>query len=55
MPLVVPGVTVDNLGGGDKTQEWMNKLAGKSLGDGPSTETVSLPAFARRLLMGQTS
>ena len=41
MPLVVPGVTADNLGS-DKTQEWMNKLAGKVLCDGPSTETVSL-------------
>ncbi|KAK3906633.1 PUA domain-containing protein [Staphylotrichum tortipilum] len=39
MPLVVPGVTIDNMGG-DKTQEWMNKLAGKLLCDGPSTETT---------------
>jgi hypothetical protein len=40
MPLVVPGVTADNMGG-DKTQEWMTKLAGKTLSEGPSSETVS--------------
>ncbi|KAL2131801.1 hypothetical protein VTI74DRAFT_4602 [Chaetomium olivicolor] len=39
MPLVVPGVTADNMGD-DKTQEWMNKLAGKTLCDGPSSETT---------------
>ncbi|CAG8982781.1 hypothetical protein HYALB_00001062 [Hymenoscyphus albidus] len=31
MPLVVPGITSE--GGGDKTQEWSNKLVGKKLGD----------------------
>jgi hypothetical protein len=41
MPLVVPGVTADNMGGGDKTQEWMNKLAGKKLSEQPTSETVS--------------
>lgn len=41
MPLVVPGVTNQS---GDKTEEWMNKLAGKQLHDGDETnETVSLP------------
>ena len=39
MPLVVPGVTADNMGG-DKTQEWTSKLAGKTLCEGPSSETV---------------
>lgn len=39
MPLVVPGVTANNMGD-DKTQEWMSKLAGKTLGD-ESSETVS--------------
>lgn len=40
MPLVVPGVTNQS---GDKTEEWMNKLAGKQLHDGDETnETVSL-------------
>lgn len=39
MPLVVPGVTHQS---GDKTEEWMNKLAGKKLHDGEETnETVS--------------
>jgi hypothetical protein len=37
MPLVVPGIMS---GGGDKTSDWMNKLAGKKLGDS-SNETVS--------------
>ncbi|CAK7266659.1 hypothetical protein SEPCBS119000_002142 [Sporothrix epigloea] len=40
MPLVVPGVTVNNLGD-SKTQEWMMKLMGKTLTDGPSSETAS--------------
>jgi len=40
MPLVVPGVTADNMGD-DKAQEWMSKLAGKTLSEGPSSETVS--------------
>lgn len=39
MPLVVPGVTNES---GDLTQEWMNKLVGKTLSDEPSSETVSL-------------
>ncbi|KAK3306467.1 uncharacterized protein B0T15DRAFT_395257 [Chaetomium strumarium] len=39
MPLVVPGVTADNMGG-DKTQEWMNKLAGKKLSEEPTSETT---------------
>jgi hypothetical protein len=39
MPLVVPGI---NSGGDNsKTEEWMNKLAGKKLTDGPSDATVS--------------
>ncbi|KAH6856942.1 putative PUA RNA binding domain protein [Chaetomium sp. MPI-CAGE-AT-0009] len=39
MPLVVPGVTADNVDG-DKAQEWLAKLAGKKLTEGPSTETT---------------
>ncbi|KAK0670255.1 hypothetical protein QBC41DRAFT_318184 [Cercophora samala] len=39
MPLVVPGVTADNMPEG-KTQEWMNKLVGKTLSENePSSET----------------
>lgn len=39
MPLVVPGI---NSGGDNsKTEEWMNKLVGKKLTDGPSDATVS--------------
>lgn len=40
MPLVVPGVTADNVPA-DKAQEWMEKLAGKTLTEGPSSETVN--------------
>jgi hypothetical protein len=40
MPLVVPGVTADNLGD-DQIQEWANKLVGKTISDTPSSETVS--------------
>jgi hypothetical protein len=39
MPLVVPGVTADNMPA-DKAQEWMEKLAGKTLTEGPSSETT---------------
>jgi hypothetical protein len=39
MPLVVPGVTADNVDV-DKAQEWLTKLAGKKLTEGPSTETT---------------
>lgn len=39
MPLIVPGVTADNLGD-SQTQEWMMKLMGKTLTDGSSNETV---------------
>lgn len=48
MPLVVPGVTNQT---GDKTEEWMNKLAGKKLHDGEETnETVSQHYFPDRAL-----
>ena len=40
MPLVVPGVTADNMSS-DKVTEWMNKLAGKTISEEPSSETVS--------------
>ncbi|KAI3318284.1 hypothetical protein HD806DRAFT_512401 [Xylariaceae sp. AK1471] len=36
MPLVVPGIN-DN-SSGDKTQEWTNKLVGKTLSEGSSNE-----------------
>ncbi|OAA65670.1 hypothetical protein SPI_02457 [Niveomyces insectorum RCEF 264] len=39
MPLVVPGVTVDNLGD-QETQKWISELVGKTLTDGPSSETA---------------
>jgi len=39
MPLVVPGITTNNLGG-DKTEEWSKKLVGKTIADEPSSETV---------------
>ncbi|KAK4151786.1 PUA domain-containing protein [Chaetomidium leptoderma] len=39
MPLVVPGVTADNMGD-DKTQEWAAKLVGKSISETPSSETT---------------
>ncbi|KAK4146574.1 uncharacterized protein C8A04DRAFT_25490 [Dichotomopilus funicola] len=39
MPLVVPGVTADNMGD-DRIQEWMNKLAGKKISEGPTSETT---------------
>ena len=37
MPLVVPGVMTDTA---DKTEEWTNKLVGKTLSDETSNETV---------------
>ncbi|KAK4115938.1 hypothetical protein N656DRAFT_827038 [Canariomyces notabilis] len=48
MPLVVPGITNNS---GDLTQEWMNKLVGKTLSDEPTSETCfckkDLPQQAR--------
>ncbi len=39
MPLVVPGIT--NKKGGDLTEQWTNKLVGKTLSEEePSSETV---------------
>jgi hypothetical protein len=38
MPLVVPGLT-NNSSENDKTNNWMNQLVGKKLGD-TSNETV---------------
>jgi hypothetical protein len=55
MPLIVPGI---NSGGANsKTDEWMNKLVGKKLGDGSSDATVcsDLPVIlsylSREMLM----
>jgi hypothetical protein len=42
MPLVVPGIQTDD---GGRTQEWMNKLVGKTLSDEPSSETVSADSY----------
>jgi hypothetical protein len=39
MPLVVPGLT-NNSSENDKTNNWMNQLMGKKIGD-TSNETVS--------------
>jgi hypothetical protein len=45
MPLVVPGLT-NNSGENDKTNNWMNQLMGKKIGD-TSNETVrALHSFA---------
>jgi hypothetical protein len=47
MPLVVPGLT-SNSGENEKTNNWMNQLMGKKIGD-TSNETVSsLRPFAGR-------
>lgn len=56
MPLVVPGITADNLGD-SKTQEWMIKLMGKTLTDGDSSETVGyfLPRKTARNTHGMAS
>lgn len=37
MPLIVPGITSQT---GSKTEEWQNKLVGKTLSDSATTETV---------------
>jgi hypothetical protein len=37
MPLVVPGITSNPK---DKTEEWSNKLVGKTLSEEESNETV---------------
>ncbi|EON97501.1 putative pua rna binding domain-containing protein [Phaeoacremonium minimum UCRPA7] len=47
MPLVVPGITSNN---GDKTEEWTNKLVGKTLSEDSSSET----SFAKRDLPQET-
>jgi len=39
MPLVVPGLMGNS--GGNKTDEWTNKLVGKKLSEQDSNETVS--------------
>ncbi|KAL2267818.1 hypothetical protein VTJ83DRAFT_5095 [Remersonia thermophila] len=39
MPLVVPGVTANNMGE-DQILEWTNKLVGKTISEGPSSETT---------------
>ncbi|KAG0649814.1 hypothetical protein D0Z07_3827 [Hyphodiscus hymeniophilus] len=55
MPLVVPGIN----SGGDasKTEEWTNKLVGKTLGEGSSNEVnfakADLPKETRVIQPGQ--
>lgn len=39
MPLVVPGISNTT---GDKTEEWTNKLVGKTLSDDASSTTVRI-------------
>lgn len=39
MPLIVPGITSQS---GDKTEQWQNKLVGKTLSENQSNETVRL-------------
>ncbi|KAI1846599.1 hypothetical protein JX265_009097 [Neoarthrinium moseri] len=54
MPLVVPGI---NSNSGDKTEEWTNKLVGKTLSDESHTETSfckkDLPERCRVIQPGQ--
>lgn len=50
MPLVVPGMT--GTGGGDKTDEWNNKLAGKTLSEEPHSETVRISSLKPHLHFG---
>ncbi len=40
MPLVVPGLNSADKAGGNETLDWTNRLVGKTLCDGPSSETV---------------
>lgn len=37
MPLIVPGITSQT---GSKTEQWQNKLVGKTLSNAATTETV---------------
>lgn len=47
MPLVVPGIMTNPE---DKTQEWANKLVGKTFSESESNETVSaFPTLQSRL------
>jgi len=54
MPLVVPGI---NSGGDNsKTEEWMNKLVGKKIGEGSDSTTFAkadLPKETRVIQPGQ--
>jgi hypothetical protein len=43
MPLVVPGIMTNS---DDKTQEWTNKLVGKTFSESESSETVSFPMLS---------
>ncbi|KFA65895.1 hypothetical protein S40285_02408 [Stachybotrys chlorohalonatus IBT 40285] len=47
MPLIVPGITSEP---NSKTEEWQNKLVGKTLSDDQSNETV----FCKRDLPKET-
>lgn len=51
MPLVVPGINNNSV---DKTEEWSNKLVGKTLSEEPSSETVGATLLPT-LVSSQTS
>jgi hypothetical protein len=51
MPLVVPGITSNPK---DKTEEWSNKLVGKTLHDSESNETVGVLAWIASLVSANT-
>jgi hypothetical protein len=50
MPLVVPGINSNDAG--SKTEEWMNKLAGKKIGETSDATVCSCPLIKgqRRLI-----
>ncbi|PTB67662.1 hypothetical protein BBK36DRAFT_1116043 [Trichoderma citrinoviride] len=49
MPLVVPGIMTNS---DDKTQEWANKLVGKTYSENESNETRDLPEVHRIIKPG---
>lgn len=49
MPLVVPGITSSS--GDNKTEEWMNKLVGKKIGENSDATVSSLIGEARHMLI----
>ncbi|KAK4553160.1 hypothetical protein LTR86_009690 [Recurvomyces mirabilis] len=56
MPLVVPGLMSE--GGNDKTNDWMNKLMGKKIGESSNETTFAktdLPKEHRMIKEGEMS